>query len=338
LSIYRQTFGGYSMFTQTVDNEQKLAGLTPKEELYGLSVDKSVLFSDHKGHYKERIEEHQRKLLAKLSFLAPFLEPGEKILHVVSGCSPATFVEQLLTGILLQPLKQSLFAVTNRRILHVPTTRFLRPRWSIAQIIYGDCRYIRIRWATLIVKYKSGRVEKFRSIGWGGRKKTRAILRSAPLDGRSSPSMERTHLCPRCTKPLIKGYYVCPNCSLEFKSKSWAVTHSVVFPGGGYFYTRHPVVGIIEAVVETIVFLLLVASAATLPLSPPSDSRSIIQAIMLCAIVLGFEKASTAMFSSKCVEEFIPKKRRVEMLLDQSPARQSSSEIEEVLSPNWRSR
>ena len=130
-----------------------------KEELYGLAVDTAILFSDHKGVYGRQIEKHQRKLLAKLSFLAPFLEPGERILHIISGCSPATFVEQLLTGVLLGPLKRSLFAITNRRILHVPTTRSLRHRWSVAQILYADCRYIRLRWATLVVKYKSGRTE-----------------------------------------------------------------------------------------------------------------------------------------------------------------------------------
>ena len=325
------------MLNEMFDIQQVLARQVPKEELYGLAVDTTVLFSDHKGRYRRRVERRQRKLLAKLSFFAPFLEPGEKILHVISGCSPATFVEQLLTGILLQPLKQSLFAVTNRRILHVPTTRGLRHRWSIAQIVYSDCRYIRIRWATLTVKYKSGRTEKFRCIGWGGRKKVRGLLKDVPLNGRPSPTMERTHLCPRCTKLLIKSYYACPNCSLEFKKKSWATMLSIIFPGGGYFYTRHPIIGIIEAVMETIVFILLVAATMVFSLSPHSAPGSIIQAIVLCAIVLGFEKMATAMFSSKCVEEFIPKQRRVEVLIDQSPAHQSSVKPEDMLATGWRS-
>jgi hypothetical protein len=326
------------MLNQMIDIQQDLTRQVPKEELYGLAVDTAVLFSDHKGNYKRRIEKHQRNLLAKLSFLAPFLEPGERILHVMPGCSPATFVEQLLTGALLQPLKQSLFAITNRRILHVPTTRGLRHRWSIAQIVYGDCRYISVRWATLVVKYKSGRTEKFRGIGWKGRKKTRLLLKDAPLKGRSSPTMERTHLCPRCTKPLIKDYYACPNCSLEFKKKSWATILSIIFPGGGYFYTRHPIIGIFEAVMEIIVFLLLVAATIVFSLSSPSAPRSIVQAIILCAIVLGFEKMAAAMFSNKCVEDFIPKQRRVEVLIDQSPAYRSSPEPEEKPATGWRSR
>ena len=325
------------MFIQTEDIAQNINSKVHKEELYGLPVDTAVLFSDHKGVYGRHIEKHQRKLLAKLSFLAPFLEPGERILHVISGCSPATFVEQLLTGVLLGPLKRSLFAITNRRILHVPTTRGLQHRWSVAQILYADCRYIRLRWATLAVKYKSGRTERFRCIGRSGRNKARALLGNMLLKGRSSPTMEREHLCPRCTKPLIKNYYACPGCSLEFKKKSRATLLSMLIPGGGYFYARHPIMGLIEAIIETIVFLLLIASTAAYFASAPSAPRSITQAIMLCAIILGYEKTVTALFSNKCVEDFIPKQRQVEVLIEQSASRKSSGDPKEPLATNWRS-
>jgi hypothetical protein len=325
------------MFTQTVDIEENVIRKVPKEELYGLSVDTSVLFSDHKGIYRRGIEKHQRKLLAKLSFLATFLEPGERILHIISGCSPATAVEQLLTGVLLGPLKRSLFAITNRRILHVPTTRNMRHRQSVAQILYADCRFIRLRWSTLVVKYKSAKTEKFRCIDRSGRKKARTLLRNMPLNGRSSPTMERGHLCPRCTKPLIKDYYTCPNCSLEFKTKSRATILSIIIPGGGYFYARHPIIGLLEAVMETIVFLLLVASTAMYFVSSPSAPRSITQAIMLCAIILGYEKTVVALFSNKCVEDFIPKQRHVEVLTEQSAAKKSSDSAKEALATGWRS-
>jgi hypothetical protein len=323
------------MLIRTEDIAQNITQKVPKEELYGLVVDTASLFSDHKGVYRRQIERHQRKLLAKLSFLAPFLEPGERILHIISGCSPATFVEQLLTGVLLGPLKRSLFAITNRRILHVPTTLGLRHRWSVAQILYADCRYIRLRWATLTVKYKSGRTEKFRCIDRSGRNKARMLLKNMPLKGRTSPTLEREHLCPRCTKPLIKNYYACPSCSLEFKKKSRAVLLSMVFPGGGYFYTKHTILGLLEAIIETIVFLLLVASTAALLISSPSAPRSITQAITLCAIVLVYEKTVTALFSSRCIEDFIPKHRRVKVLIEQSASRKSADK--ESLAKNWRS-
>jgi hypothetical protein len=325
------------MIAQTNDITQNLTQKVPKEELYGLTADTSLLFSDHKGVYSRQIESHQRKLLAKLSFLAPYLEPGERILLIISGCSPATLVEQLLTGILLQPLKRSLFAITNRRILHVPVTWDLKHRFSVAQILYTDCRRIRLGWATLAIKYKSGKVERFRGIGVRGRKKARTLLNNVSFKGRSGPAMERLHLCPACTKPLIKDYYACPNCSLKFKSKGWATLLSIIFPGGGYFYVRHPVVGLLAAVMESITILLLAAGVVMFSLSSPSAPRSIYQAIILCALVLGFQKLVTALFSSKCIEEFIPIERQVEVKIDQSASRRPSSESEGPPSGDWRS-
>jgi hypothetical protein len=325
------------MFTETNDIAQNSVSQVPKEELYGLCVDTSVLFSDHKGIYRSGIEKHQRKLLSKLSFLAPHLEQGERILHIISGCSPVTAVEQLLTGVLLQPLKRSLFAITNRRIFHVPITRGLRHRWSIAHILYADCRLMHLGWSTLVVKYKSGRTEKFRCIGRNGRKKARILLRNMPLKGRASPILEREHLCPRCTNPLIKGYYACPSCSLQFKNKSCATVLSILIPGGGYFYTRHPIIGVMEAIMETIVFLLLSAATTAYFISSPSAPRSISQAIILCAIVLGYQKAVSSMFSNKCIEDFIPKKRHIEVMTNQSSSQKLPINFKDALATGWRS-
>jgi len=308
------------------------------QELFGLPVDTTVLFSDHKDIYKRRMEKHQRMMLAKLGFLAAFLVPGEKILHVVTGFSHASFVEQLLTGAFLHPLKRSLFVVTNRRILHVPTTRSLSYRYSLSQIMYADCRQLRIRGSTLIAKYRSGRTEKFRCISRRGRRKVKTLLKNVSFEGRTSPMLERTHLCPRCTKPLIKDYYTCPHCSLKFKTKSWATMLSIIFPGGGYFYARHPFLGILDAVMEiTFTFLLIAVSAAFL-ISSPHAPRSLIQAIVACVIVIVFEKLATAMFSSKCVEEFIPKNRHVEAQMDLVLADRTAPKPEEMLCTGWRSR
>jgi hypothetical protein len=323
---------------QMIDMKENRIQQVGAQKLSGLPVDTTILFSDHKDIYKRRIEKRQRKLLAKLGVLAPFFGPSEKILQVAFGFSPASFVEQLLTGAFLHPLKRSLFVFTNRRILHIPTTRSLSYRFSISQIMYADCRQLRIRGSTLIAKYRSGRAEKFHCISRKDRRKVKALLKGVSLEGRTSPMLERTHLCPRCTKPLINNYYTCPNCSLKFKTKSWATALSIIFPGGGYFYTRHPFLGVSDAVMETIfTFLLIVISAAFL-ISSPHAPRSLSQAIVVCIIVLVFEKLATAMFSGKCVEEFIPKQRHVEVLLDQSPTHRSEPETEEMLCTGWRSR
>ena len=326
------------------DRDIRLAGSALRrdeskaEELYGLPVDTAIAFCNHKGIYKRKMERRQRNLLKKLVFLAPFLEPDEKILHVTSGWSPITWLDQLLTSTILYSLKRALFVVTNIRILHIPTTHNLSYRGSIAQIPYTDCMQIRIGWSTMTAKYKSGRTEKFHYIRRRDRKKIKTLLKNVSLEGRTSPAFERTHLCPRCTHPLIKDYYICPNCSLGFKSKTRATMLSIIFPGGGYFYTRHPIIGTVAAVTEMLFASMLIFALLAFFLRCPSDPRGLGQAIAVCAIALVFDKLITILYSNKCVAEFIPKQPQVEVLIAEAMSRHYAPKLEEMLCTNWRSR
>lgn len=308
------------------------------QELYGLPVDTDVAFSNHKGIYKPRIERRQRALLRKLSFLAPFLEPSEKILQVTTGCSPLSFLEQLLTGAILYSLKRALFVFTDSRILHIPCSPGLNYRNSIAQIMYADCRNVRIRFSTLIASYKSGRTEKFPCINRKNRKKIKAILKNASRDGQTSPELERAHLCPQCSRPLIKNYYACPHCLLKFKKKSSGTLFSIIFPGGGYFYTRHPWVGLLEALMELAFTFMLVVASIVFFMCSQYDSEGLGRAITLCAIVIVFEKLVTILYANKAVEEFIPAKRRIEIKTDEVEQYHISSKTQQVDSIGWRSR
>ena len=52
------------------------------EQIFGLPVDRKILFSNHKNVYKKRVEKRQRKLIVKLPFLKPFLKQGEHFLYL----------------------------------------------------------------------------------------------------------------------------------------------------------------------------------------------------------------------------------------------------------------
>jgi hypothetical protein len=307
------------------------------EQIYGLPVDSAVAFSSHNCIYDPAIERRQRNLLKKLGFLAPFLFPGETVLLVTPGCAHASFVEQILTGVLLGTLKRTLLVVTNKRILHIPTTYRLAYRYSISQIIFADCRKIRVGFSALIAKYKSGRTERFRCISRGGRKKIRAILKNTSLEGKTSPTLERTNICPACAKPLIKGCYICPGCSLKFKTKTCATTLSILFPGGGYFYTRHPFLGIFAAAMEFIFASSLVISSVIFWKDYLQVPKYLGQIILLCVIILVYEKLVTTLFSGKCVDEFIPEKRHVEVQVEKVIADRAAPQSEDILATGWRS-
>lgn len=332
------------MTDEIFELNRKLFGLNGRpaqspgaDNIYGLPVDSAVAFSNHKYIYRHSLETRQRKLLMKLGFLAPFLLPGERILYVTPGCLPASFVEQLLTGILLEPLKRILFVVTNKRIIHIPTSPGLAYRYSISQIAFADCRKIRVGFSSLIVKYKSGRAEQFRCISRAGRKKIKAILKTVSFEGKADLAMERTHLCPACATPLINGCYICPNCSLKFKAHTWATFLSLIFPGGGYFYTRHPFIGIVAGAMELLFAFLLTVSSIVFAENYAEDPKSLGQAVVVCAIVIIYEKLVTCLFSGKCIDEFIPQKRHVDVQVEKVAAARAATRPEDMLATGWRS-
>jgi hypothetical protein len=309
------------------------------QDLFGLPVDTAVLFSNHKNVYKRSVEKRQRKLLGKISFILPFLNKGEKILHVTTGCSPVSFAEQFLTGWIVFQLKRSLFVFTNNRIFHIPTKPNLSYRNSIAQILYSDCQKISMKRSVLVVEYKTGKKEKFLYIAGKERKILRMLLENAPVYGRQSDTPERTHLCPRCTNPLIKDVFTCPHCSLEFKDKAQARKISIIYPGGGYFYTRHPFLGIGDAFTELYLTVLVLAVLANVIMG----AIEAVPALVLLGFILAFEKTLTVYHSNHFINEFIPKDRKIEVLVSslQSPPQSvhpPEPTPEEILSSSWRQR
>ena len=218
-----------------------------RQDLFDLPVNPNVLFADHKNIYKGKIEKRQRKMLNKIPFIRPFLHESETILCVTTGCSPVSLIEQFMTGWITFLLKRSLFVFTNERIFHVPTKHDFSYRNSLAQILYADCKSIAVKGRNLVAEYKNGKKEKFLYIPRSESKKIKTLLQEMSLEGQPSSMLCRTHLCPRCTNLLVADQYACPSCSLEFKSKKQTKRISIIYPGGGYFYTGHPFLGLSDA-------------------------------------------------------------------------------------------
>jgi hypothetical protein len=297
-----------------IPEEEKQGSKAANNVVLGLPVDSKAMFSNHRNVYKQRIEKRQRKLLAKISFIQPFLGEDEKIIQVTTGCSSASVVEQLFTGWMVFYLKRSIFVFTNKRIYHVPTKANFSYRDSISQMMYADCRSLLMKGRTLVAKYKNGRTEKFVYLSRHEKKKIKALLHAISLEGEQSPALQRTHLCPRCTNLLVEGHYACPSCSLEFKSKAEAQKVSIIYPGGGYFYTRHPWLGVGDAIAE---IYLTVRAIMGLIVAVAGDVDSIFK-FGFFVLVLGFEKLVTIYHSNHFIKEYIPKDRQIAPL-EQGP-------------------
>jgi hypothetical protein len=278
-------------------------------QIFGLPVDRGIMFSNHKQVYKKRIEKRQRKLIVKLSFLKPFLKQGEKILLVTTGYSPIGNLAHYVTGFLFVYLKRSLFVFTNYRIFHIPTKSDYQYKHSIAQISYADCQSISLKGGTLTVQYvKFRRLEKFNSVALPERKKIRALFKKLPLSGTQGQLGERSHLCPQCTHRLSTGKYICENCQLKFKNKLAAFIFAILLPGGGYFYTRHFLIGLITAVLE---MFLISYIAVVLNNTLKHIQGSFVYLLVLSGVYLAL-KAIFIIHSSHFIQEFIPMQKQIQ--------------------------
>jgi hypothetical protein len=276
--------------------------------VFDLPVNRDIMFADYKGRYKKRIEKQQRGLIVKIPFIKPFLEPDEEILLITTGYSLVNTLEQIMTAWIFIHLKRSLFVFTNRRIFHIPTTVRYGYRYSIAQILYSESQSVALKGRTLVVQCGvCGHQDKFVGIRGKEKRKIRALLEKIEFKGRNRPDSERAHLCPRCTKELTKGHYVCSNCNLEFKKKSWVRS---LLPGVGYFYIRLPFLGIVNVIVELALVGFLISSYFKLEQDFETGSLY----LLFFGGLFLFEKIATMYHSRHFIDEFIPEMQEVKPL------------------------
>lgn len=270
----------------------------------GLPVDATILFSNKKGLYSIHIEKNRTKLLQKIGFIRKFLDADERIIFVTTGCSPFSAVEQMTTGQLwLVMIKRALFVFTTKRLFHIPTTTKYVYRGSISQILYEDCSRLHVKGSMLVAEYRSGKKERFYGIPSGDRAIIKRFKIAPAESDRPSARPQRNHLCPSCTHILPPRTFTCPSCGLEFRDKAKALRYSLLYPGGGYFYTNHYVMGVLDALVETYLLIFaLIAGVASLLGDPEALSTFI-----LFALVLAVEKLITVYHSNNFLAEFVPK-------------------------------
>ena len=286
-------------------------------DLYGLPVDTETAFTDDKGQHKKGLEKRQRKLLEKLSpALSPLLEPGERVLLAAPACSPAGVIEQLTTGWVIYYLKRCVLVLTDRRIVQVMTKPNLTSRGSLAEIRYGDVVESKVSvllGRKLTFRYRDQRSESFTQLEPASVKKLKVLLPTLTAHGAASAGAGgRQHLCPRCATRLPSGVYRCPTCFLEFKTPEAALKYSVLFPGGGYFYTGHPVLGILDALAETFLIVALVIGLVAILSDPPTEDDVVTLVLIAAALVV--EKLISVLHARHYVKEYLPAERDVRPL------------------------
>jgi hypothetical protein len=279
-----------------------------------VSVRNDVLFTNEKGQGKPSVQKRSEKALEKLMpALQSVLLPDETVLYVARANSPLTLLERLTAAWWTRLLAASAIVVTNKRLLFFPVKRDGSWRESVRAVYWGDLEEVKARGLLVRIitfKSKNGTKITYTNFRRGDAKKIAAI--AAALLPAASGEMTSAHgfiqLCPGCRSVLIPGQYFCPGCSMVFKNEKAMITRSIFLPGGGYFYTGHPLIATIPAIVEGIlmvdILLLLLAGVAS-----PRVRSSLLPTLAVLVLFWAFETAVTILHCRRYIREYIPEKR-----------------------------
>ena len=86
------------------------------------------------------------------------------------------------------------------------------------------------------------------------------------------------------------------------------VTRSILLPGGGYFYTGHPLIAMLPAVVEGLLVLEILGFLFA-GLASPKAMPNILSGLLLLGLFWALETAVTILHCRRYVREYIPEKR-----------------------------
>ncbi len=273
--------------------------------IFGLPVDRNLIFSNHKGTYRKKIEKRQRKLIVKISFLKFFLHYDENILLLTTGYTPVSIWEMLLTFPAYLFFKRALFVFTTKRIFQIPTSFNHAYRHSISQIRYADCHRLSFKGRSMVLHLKNGECRTFKNIGGAELKKIKFLAGHLPIEEGINPDIEIHALCPSCASPIDDDQKACPKCQIKFKDKYKAILRSILIPGGGFFYSRHPIYGSLMGFIETII--LSAMSLSILKLIQESSQINIFLLILTAIVLIGV-KAINGYHSTLLLEFPIPVK------------------------------
>jgi len=152
--------------------------------------------------------------------------------------------------------------------------------------------------------------DKYIGISRNEIKKIKALLKTIKFGGQAIAGPMKIFLCPRCAKRLNQGKYVCENCGVKFKNKKNARILSICLPGGGYFYSRHIVLGVVNAILET---ALLTGLGLSIYSVIDGNKNSIVY-IVVFALAFLFGKIISVYHSTRFFDEFIPVSKTIDIL------------------------
>lgn len=203
------------------------------------------------------------------SRLKEMLRPNEEVLYIAKG-TQYSFAEQYFMGIWAMTINQTVFVLTNVRLLMLRTNGSGKPKQTFWMIYYSQIDKFQASWTGMLtLKLGDGKTLKFSGFPKSDRKAMPAVFEQAleryrELGFNPDASQSLECLCSHCHAIVPKDEFECEKCGAEFWRPSAVALRSLIFPSWGDIVMKHYVVGAVEFVgycVTWIVVLSLIGGA-----------------------------------------------------------------------------
>jgi hypothetical protein len=228
--------------------------------------------------------------------LRQMLHPGESVHYIARGAQ-YSFLEQLFMGVWAYSINQTVFVLTNLRLIMIRTGTSGRPKETRWQVYYSQIAQFKSSWTgTLTLKLRDGHKLTFTGFPKHDRQRMPAVFEQALDKYRElgfDPVVDQSleDVCCTCHACVGRQQYACSGCGTEFWKPSELAVRSFVIPSWGDLLMKHHLVAVIELIGGVFTWLV-VASLVAISITN-GDPVALVCAAILLFMAHGIDAAIT---------------------------------------------
>src|SRR5262249_19917050 len=206
------------------------------------------------------------------------------------------FSEQYFLGHWAHLINQTVFVLTNLRLLMLHADTKGRPRHTFWTIYYSQIKRFKPTWTgNLLLDLCDGTKLRFTGFGKVARKEMPRIFEEAlesyrELGFNPEVTQSRENLCSFCMQVVPKDEYRCPHCGAEFWHPKAVALRSLIFPPWGDVLLRHWGLAIVKTLAFGFIWLGVIVTLTDVAANPPE----LLAALLVIALVFALEHGVAA--------------------------------------------
>ncbi|MGD9856543.1 MAG: hypothetical protein AB7U20_16470 [Planctomycetaceae bacterium] len=248
----------------------------------------STMFPKLDGWGAKGAVKKKAKVIAQVEpHLKRMLHDGEEVLYIAKGVQ-YSFSEHYFMGVWAMTINQTVFVLTNLRLLMLRTNGKGRPKETFWTLFYSQIERFKGSWTGMLeLKLRDGRKLKFSGFPKLDRKtmpqvfeQTLEQYRRQGFDPQVSQSLE--NLCSDCFAIVPKQSFDCEACGTRFWHPKDVALRSLIIPSWGDIVLKHYTIAVVEMIGALIAWFV----AAALVVDYVTNGT--LESLIIAAVVLFF--------------------------------------------------